>query len=328
MPDANSDFFIRSFTFIRRYMKKRTFKKGGLLRRDFICAGASLLFSGFLRSFGFSGSSPVRVFSVTDIHCDVCENEGSKNYRASLGKLKKAVSAHRSQKFDFVLNLGDIVDRNVSCADTALSELSSLGVPLKNVLGNHDFRCSPSGQRAMAKKLFCGGNSYYSFDCGIWRFIVLDSMGLSRISKIKDADCAAQTEMWISRVEGKPNSVPWGGGIDSRQLAWLESELKKSSAESRPAAVLCHMTAYPLSHASMFNYEEVGEMLSKYRNCAKAFICGHKHDGGYEMRGGLHYLALKSLLEYEEPTYSVLNFYKDKIVVEGFGEETPRVLMI
>ena len=85
------------------------------------------------------------------------------------------------------------------------------------------------------------------------------------------------------------------------------------------------MTIFPFSHGTIFNHEQVADVLENNK-CVKAFICGHKHDSDYTLHKGVHYLTLMSLLEHKEPTFSTLEFFDNKIVVKGYGEEPSREL--
>ena len=104
----------------------------------------------------------------------------------------------------------------------------------------------------------------YSFDVKNWRFFVLDSMRLSRVSKIKNERCTNESAYWLAKVKGKENGVVWGGGVDSEQLEWLENGLKKATQENKKVAVFCHMTIFPFTHASMFNHEQIAEIFQKH----------------------------------------------------------------
>ena len=150
-------------------------------------------------------------------------------------------------------------------------------------------------------------------------------MRISRVSKIKNERCTKESAYWLAKVKGKENGVVWGGGVDSEQLEWLENGLKKASQENKKVAVFCHMIIFPFTHASMFNNEQIAEILERNK-CVKAFICGHLHEGGYVQRNGLHYLTLQSILANSEPTFSTLEFCDDKIIVKGFGKESSREL--
>ncbi|MBQ2722526.1 MAG: metallophosphoesterase [Opitutales bacterium] len=295
-----------------------------LCRRNFM----SSIFGGILTPIVVSckKSESVKMLSFADIHCDDDRaDDGAKDYKMSFSKVQSAISKVRNEKFDCVLNFGDIVEGEPAQLQKMMGELSSVGVPVKNVLGNHDLRCKPEVQHKMMSMLFEESKSYYSFDVKNWRFFVLDSMRLSRVSKIKNERCTNESAYWLAKVKGKENGVVWGGGVDSEQLEWLENGLKKATQENKKVAVLCHMTIFPFTHASMFNHEQIAEILENNK-CVKAFICGHLHEGGYVQHNSVHYLTMQSILQNKEPTFSTLEFCEDKIVVKGFGKEVSRTL--
>lgn len=63
----------------------------------------------------------------------------------------------------------------------------------------------------------------------------LDPMRLSGVSKIKPLECKRQYEEIFSKLseENAVNAKPWNGGIDSEQLEWLESQIKKRNWKRR-----------------------------------------------------------------------------------------------
>ena len=295
-----------------------------ILRRKFLSLFGGALIASWVGGCGKNKS--VKMLAFADIHCDDDRaDDGLKDYQKSFAKLQNALSQTKNEHFDCVLNLGDIVEGEILQYEKVESLLAKANAPLKNVLGNHDLRCSPNSQRNMINRLFDGGKSYYHFDMGNWRFFVLDSLRISRVSKIKDEQCAKETAYWLEKAKGKENGVVWGGGIDSTQLKWLDDELKIATAQNKNVAVFCHMAIFPFSHASIFNHEQVAEVLENNK-CVKAFICGHKHTSDYVVHKGVHYLTLMSLLEHKPSTFATLEFSDNKIVVKGYGEELSREL--
>lgn len=297
-----------------------------LLRRNFLSLIFASLFSPLLNACKKNAS--VKMLAFTDIHYDDARtDDGVKDYRKSFGKVQDAIAKTKGQKFDCVLNLGDIVEGKIGQLEKLLVEFATVDAPIKNVLGNHDLRCNPNAQRKMINRLFDNGKSFYHFDIKGWRFFVLDSLSISRVSKIKDERCTQETAYWLKKVKGKENGVVWGGGIDSEQLKWLENGLIEATKENKKVAVFCHMIIFPFSHATIFNHEQVSEILENNK-CVKAFICGHLHEGGYVKHNNIHYLTLKSIIGNPETTFSTLEFTDDEIIVNGYGAERSRILKI
>ena len=137
-----------------------------LCRRNFM----SSIFGGILTPIVVSckKSESVKMLSFADIHCDDDRaDDGAKDYKMSFSKVQSAISKVKNEKFDCVLNLGDIVEGEPAQLQKMMGELSSVGVPVKNVLGNHDLRCKPEVQHKMMSMLFEESKSYYSFDVKI-----------------------------------------------------------------------------------------------------------------------------------------------------------------
>jgi len=60
----------------------------------------------------------------------------------------------------------------------------------------------------------------------------------------------------------------------------------------------------------------------------KIWLNGHEHKGGYGEKSGIHYLNLKAMLDTEQTAYAVIDFYRDRLEVWGFGREQNRTLKL
>jgi len=261
---------------------------------------------------------------AADIHHGDIDSEGIKKYRESLAKVSKMRLAQKDSGCAFLVNLGDAVDRNHKDWPPLLAEFDKFGIPVKHVLGNHDFICSPAVQKKTVKML-CGESGYYSFDVGNWRFAVLDCMRLSKISKIKNAACAAEFEKVYPPLAASkaPNSPAWGGGIDAEQREWLDRLLARADSERKNVAVISHMMVYPVCEGSIYNPDDIGKILASHES-AKIFIAGHYHRSVLQERDGVEYLTLAAMIGNDEQTYSRLDFSDSLVMVKGFGAEISR----
>src|SRR5690606_36367369 len=96
-----------------------------------------------LTSFGQSEELPlIRFGIIADVQYADQEDAGSRNYRGSIDKLAEAVQTFNGRDLEFVINLGDFIDKGSSSFDTLLSITNRLNMPLYHVLGNHDFTVS------------------------------------------------------------------------------------------------------------------------------------------------------------------------------------------
>ena len=62
-------------------------------------------------------------------------------------------------------------------------------------------------------------------------------------------------------------------------------------------------------------------------SCVKAYINGHNHKGKYGIKGGIHYLTCKGMVDTNESAYSIANVFQDRIEIIGYGRETKQKLL-
>ena len=56
---------------------------------------------------------------------------------------------------------------------------------------------------------------------------------------------------------------------------------------------------------------------------------GHKHEGAYDFKNGVHYLTFKGMVNTSDSTsFATAHFYKDSVKIKGFGREIDRTLKI
>lgn len=145
-------------------------EKMTLNRRGFLMGLGGLAAFG---AFGQTGAPQCTFGAVTDVqYCDY-DPGSARYYRNSLGKLRDCVAAFNEAPLDFVMQLGDLVDRDLASFDPVLAEFAKLRMPLHHALGNHDFPGAHRNAAAIYAKLGLAPG-YYDFTWGAWRFIVLD----------------------------------------------------------------------------------------------------------------------------------------------------------
>lgn len=86
------------------------------------------------------------------------------------------------------------------------------------------------------------------------------------------------------------------------------------------------MPVYPENSHNIWNDEAVIKELESSGNVV-AYFNGHNHAGNYGEKNGIHYVNLKGMLETADTnTYSIIEIYKDRIFIDGYGLEQDRVL--
>ena len=262
-----------------------------------------------------------KILAIADIqYADIPQSIG-RDYRGSLKKLVEVRKNENGRKYDFMLCLGDFIDREFKSFAPVIGSLNEFRLPLKNVLGNHDLNCNKEEQNKVLKLLFEDGKSAYHFDVGKWRFVALDPMRLSAVSKLKTPEQETEfSEMYSALLKEKaPNAKPWNGGIDAAQIEWLKKILNDADSKGLNVAILCHMQIWPVSGESLYNAKEIADIFSAHK-CVKICISGHKHSGDYASKDGVHYFTLAGMVEGDSISYARISLSKDSAAIEGFGK--------
>lgn len=149
-----------------------------------------------------------------------------------------------NEKYSFLAHTGDITE--IGAKDALLffkEKLSSLEIPVKSTIGNHDVRWSPHGKKILNELL---GNAYYSFDYNGIHFIFLDTTIVHQTN----------------------------GHITNEEIKWLKNDLAKLP-NTTPIFIFSH---HPIrwTGISVDNGYEVLKILNKFK--AKIFFHGHSHN--------------------------------------------------
>ncbi len=273
------------------------------------------------------GQKPLFSFGIiADVQYCECDPEGTRYYNLSGKKLKEALSVFRNDSVSFVINLGDLIDRDYQSFIPVLDILGSSGLKVYHVRGNHDF----SVDEEMKKKLPLdnpGGKGYYSFMHRGFRFIVLDGNEVStyaaksRKSRVKSADYLSGL-----KKSGAVNAMEWNGGISKRQLGWLKTQLDKSSAAGQEVFLFCHFPIWPEDIHNLLNYKEVNTLLGGYTNIIACFS-GHNHAGNYGNINQIHFITMKGMVETaKDNSFAVVDVFSNRIWIKGSGREKSMIL--
>lgn len=200
-----------------------------LTRRSFLGAAgagvASMSLCSVVEAAAISKKSRMlRVAHLTDLHI-MPELDAAK-------WMETCVHHAQSQKIDLILYGGDLIfDASIADKDRVKAQWdlfnrvnrSEVGVPMKYCLGNHDvwgwgnrtkFASEASFGKRSALDALGMDRSYYSFDSGGWKFIVLDS---------------------IHSKEGNGYTAQLG-----RDQAWWLIDTLRKTPKTQPVLVLSH----------------------------------------------------------------------------------------
>jgi manganese-dependent ADP-ribose/CDP-alcohol diphosphatase len=263
---------------------------------------------------------------VADVqYCDG-EPEGTRFYRNSLSKLRVAMNSFRRDSVDFVINLGDLIDRDFESYKPVLKIIDSSRLKTYNLTGNHDY----SVENRLKKRiplLQPGKTGYYSFVYKGFRFIALNGNELSTYASNSKSEIK-EAEEYISALinEGAVNAIDWNGGVSLKQLEWLTDQLDEAVLKGETVFILCHFPVYPENLYNLLNYKEVLNILKNYNNII-AWFNGHNHAGNYGNFHAIHFLTMKGMVETENAgSFSLVEVFNNKIWIKGSEGEKSQIL--
>jgi len=264
---------------------------------------------------------------ITDAqYCYTPDKSGNRYFRDTLHKMNECVKVLNSMDLDFVIHLGDFIDRYNSKSEaeeslTCFQELnegmrvdpansgqrllgfSSIKTHKYHVLGNHDYWAYRDHYSIdqLYHDYGLDNKGYYTFsprNNSIFKFIVLDSY---------------QNGSYISR----------------EQRRWLYDELASAEDENKLVILFSHIGIYPdHQHNWIKNEQGIFDIFDKF-SCIAAYMNGHNHSGNYGMRKGVHYINFKGMVESPYYTtsnsstaFSVVSLSEDKATINGFGRDS------
>jgi len=259
-----------------------------------------------------------------------CKNKSWKTryYTKSLYKLNKCIKKFNSKNLAFIVDLGDIIDRNYNSFKPVLSVYNKSKAPVFHVLGNHEYEIDNKMKKDINKLLEINNKGYYDFSNGSWRFIVLNGNEISLYANEKNSSKYRRAEYYINKLKknNTPNGMKWNGGLSGIQKIWLDKTLKKAYQSKEKVIIFCHFSLYPKDKHLLFNSDEVLKIIESYNNVV-LYINGHNHEGNYCKVKNIHYLTLHGMVETPYSTaYAIADVYKDRIVINGYGREPDRIL--
>ncbi len=270
---------------------------------------------------------PVFSFGIfTDVHYCDCDVEGTRYYRMSADKLRKALNSFKADSVSFVVNLGDLIDRDYKSYRTVMDIIDSSGLKVYHLTGNHDYSVE-SGYRKRLPLPQPSKEGYYSFVKDNFRFIALNGNEISTYATT-NKNIIRQAENYISalRDSGNMNAINWNGGISAKQLGWLKSQLDESVLKNEKVFILCHFPIFPASDYNLLNYKDVLRTIASYKNIVACFS-GHNHAGGYGNFRQIHFVTMKGMIEGPiTGSFARIDVYWNKIWIVGSGGEKNLIL--
>ena len=253
----------------------------------------------------------IRFGIVTDIHYADRETAGTRHYRDSLKKLEQAVASFNAAQLDFVIELGDFIDKGVTTRQEMAfmekidSVYQTVNVPRHYVLGNHDV-ATFSKRQFLERAGY--SESYYTFPQNNFQIIVLDA---------------------CFRADGTAydaGNYDWKDTIVSQQqMDWLKQSLAKGEG---PVLIFIHQRLDDeRASTGVKNAQDVRQILETSGR-VKAVFQGHHHQGNQAEINGIPYFTLKAMIEGPFPennAYSIVEITTSgEIRIDGFGNQPNR----
>ncbi|MBN2633553.1 MAG: metallophosphoesterase [Bacteroidales bacterium] len=190
---------------------------------------------------------------IADVQYCNCEPAGIRFYRASKGRLREALEAFRADSVNFVLNLGDLIDRDFESFRPLLGILDSSNLEIYHVTGNHDY----SVEKRLKKNIplpMPSPEGYYSFSFQSYRFIALNGNDLSTYASANNV-MIKKAGKYLNELKesGSINAVDWNGAIGGKQMKWFKDELDRSKDAGEKVFIFCHFPVYPENVHNLLN---------------------------------------------------------------------------
>lgn len=281
-----------------------------LTRRTFL-EQSILCFSGLMG--GALANDPkqkpvLQIGLVTDLHYADKPDKGSRCYRDTTDKLSEAVQFFNQNDLNFVVCLGDLVDKASSIETEILwlkkieSIFAQTRVARHYVLGNH---CVAT----LTKEEFASNTGaskvpHYSFDAGDIHCVILDA-----------CFTADGTPYGRENFDWKDSNIP------EAQLEWLRADLAKNH---KPVIVFAHQRLDDSAPHTVCNAAAVRQILESSGKVLAVFQ-GHSHLNDYQQIAGIHYCTLVAMIEgagSENSGYALLEVMSDySLRLRGFRRQ-------
>jgi hypothetical protein len=264
---------------------------------------------------------------LTDVQYADADPQGDRHYRESLPKLKAAARDLAGENLPFSLHLGDVIDRGFSSFGTVLPLFAGLGHPVRHLTGNHDYSVADREKAGVPAVLGMPAD-YYLFRSHGVRFVMLDTNDVSLHKHPQGGAGQLAAAAMMERLAGAEHAVPWNGGVSPAQLDWLDGELAAADAAGEPAIICSHHPLLPETGHQAWNNRAVLDVIGRHQS-PRACFSGHNHAGAETISNGVPFITFKSLLHQPQVTaYAVVRLFRERLVIEGRGRETPREIAL
>ena len=260
--------------------------------------------------------------------CQYCKVPVAKNakrqYPLSREKLTQCVEHLNRLDLEFVVHLGDFIDRDFSSFADVVPIYNRLKADHYHVLGNHDFDVADE-QKAKVPGVLGLKERYYQFRRRGYRFIALDGNDVSLHAYPAGDPRLDQAKAYHAKL---PKGTPkWNGALGQAQLDWLKKNLNEAKRAGEKVILFCHFPVFPKDVHNLWNAKQVLSVLTRHPHVV-AYMNGHNHAGGYGKLSGQHYVTFKGMVNTHETAYSVVHVHRDRLEIKGEGRQQDKTLPI
>lgn len=204
-------------------------------------------------------------------------------------RIVKFVNEANERGADFIIELGDFISSDESGV-RLMEKWNRFNGPSYHVLGNHD--TEHNGKEA-TMKITGQKEKYYSFDCGDYHFIVLDTNYMKYGDEFIDYGLDNYHKDFFNCY------------IPKEQIEWFREDIAKTDKRcfvfSHAPIVLGDWKVYNVHDFTDAVYLE--NQKCGYNKVTMVFS-GHDHADAHMMMGGVHYMLVNSIShKYVSPNY-------------------------
>lgn len=248
-------------------------------------------------------------------------------YSNSVWKLTEAIEKLNNEELEFVITLGDMIDRYWESFQHVLPLYDDLKHEKLFLLGNHDFNVPNEYLRSVVRTVGMPA-TYYDFTKGGYRFIVLDGNEISLFAPPEGdprRTLAAKRFAELKSIKAK-NAQTFNGSLSDTQFAWLQRKIHEAVAANQKIIIFNHYPVFPEHSLNMWDSERIVKLVCDTPNVV-AYFNGHNHAGNYGQTGGKHFLTFRGMVETPTDTaYAIVEVFTDWLEVKGFGIQESRTL--
>lgn len=248
---------------------------------------------------------------LTDVHYADKDTAGSRHYRDSIAKIRRAVSHFNEVGVDFAVELGDFIDAAGGDVELEIDYLKRIDREFAKledatrhyVFGNHCIDILTKDE--FLKHSDAETVPPYSFDHGSFHHVILDA-------------CFRSTGEPYGRRNGHWTDTI----IPPLQLAWLRADLAKTS---HPTIIYVHQRLDPTKSHSVKNHDDVRKVLEESGRVIAVFQ-GHSHANAHHEINGIHYVVFRGMVEgpgaAENNGFGVMHGFEDgSLAIRGVGQQ-------